>query len=484
MNKKMNSNRREFLRGTALAGLAAFADGCISENGGLLGLGTGGSMHGFACAPMKEIRVGIVGVGSRGSFAAQRLSVFPGVRVTALCDIRPETVAKQNKWYAERNYPKAREYVGGAEDWKRVCDAADVDVIYSCTPRPLHCAINVYGMKAGKHVLQEVPGVFTLDEAWETVETAEKTRRHCMMLENSCYGEFEMLALNLVKQGKLGEIVECEGGYIHDQRIMQYEPDNGDFWRIKRHMSNHGNYYPTHALGPLAKCMDINRGDRFDYLVSMETKSASFEQYASRKFPEGDWRHSAKMVRGDVNACLIRTINGKQIILTHNVSSPRPYSRGHIVVGTSGIFRLFPKYQVCFEEKNGDRKAEKYFSDEKAETVHQQYQHPLWKAARDIANKNTGMGHSGGDFIMDLRWVYCLQNGLPLDTDVYDLAAWSSVVELSERSVNNRSSAVDFPDFTRGGWKTARPFDIVSVDLAKMGKIGALHDGGKNTSAM
>ena len=460
----MEQSRREFLKGTAWMGAAALAAGCVSR-GNALCSGVGAPMHGFRVPPMKRVRVGVIGVGGRGAPAVQRLSKIPGCSVTAISDINPERLDAVQKWLKKQGRPVAREWSrDGREDaWKGLCDWEGVDVVYSCTPRPLHCPINVYAMAAGKHVMQEVPGVFSLDECWETVEAAEKYRRHCYMLENCCYGEYEMLAFNLIKKGMLGEIVQAEVCYTHDQRNLQYNPKDGVFWRIKRHQTHHGNYYPPHGLVPAGKCLDINRGDRFDYLVSMETKSASFEAFGQANFPVGDWRHDAKMVKGDINTCLMRTVNGKVLQLVHNVCTPTPYDRGNKYLGTKGTILgiMDDTYRVGFETKVGDNGAHRYFDAAKAAKVREEYRHPIWKVAGEVARKVGGM-----DFIMDLRWVYCLQNGLPMDTDVYDLATYSSVVELSERSVNSGSRPVEFPDYTRGGWKTAKPFTVDEMDVS------------------
>ena len=461
----MNNTRRDFLKGTAWMGAAALAAGCMGDR--LRLGGAGGSMYDFAVAPMKRIRIGFVGIGSRGLAAIKRIALIPGCEITAVCDINLARLAEARAGLKEKGKPAAREYGTGMEEWKRLCDADDIDVVYSCTPRELHGEINVYGLNAGKHVLQEVPGVFTIDEAWATVEAAEKNRRHCMMLENCCYGEEELLAFNLVKQGVLGEIMQAEAGYVHDQRVMQYAPADGNFWRIARHRTHHGNYYPTHGMVPMTKCMDMNRGDRFETLVSMETAPRAFEEYAQATFPKGDERREWKMVKGDINNIMIRTAKGKCVIVEHNVNTPRPYSRGDMLQGTRGFFRAFPKLMLTFEEKYGDGKAHSYFSDEKVGEIRRKYMHPLWKTAGEVAKKVGG--HGGMDFVMDLRWAFCLQNGLPLDTNVYDLASWSSVVELSERSVKAGSCPVAFPDFTNGAWKTARPFEVVDVDLVKMG---------------
>ena len=480
----MEQNRRDFLSGAAWMGVTAMAAGCMSA-GKKLCNAVDAPMHGFRVAPMKQVRVGVIGVGARGLPAVHRISQIPGCTVTAISDINPDRLDKAQSVLKKLGRPAAKEWSrnGDAEAWKGLCDSDVCDVVYSVTPRPLHCPINVYAMDHGKHVLQEVPGAFSLDECWATVEAAERNRRHCMMLENCTYGEAEMLAFNLIHMGKLGEIVQAEVGYSHDQRNLQFNPSSRiagvvDFWRLKRHMTRHGNYYPTHGLVPAGRCLDINRGDRFEYLVSVETKSASFEQFGRDNFPPSDWRHSAKMVKGDVNMSFLRTVNGKVLTLKHNVCTPAPYDRGNLYLGTRGIFRGinfqddpakdFTDGSPCrfgWEEKTGDNGAHLYFDLARTKAVREQYRHPFWKVAGEISKKVGG--HGGMDFIMDLRWAYCLQNGLPLDTDVYDLATYSSIVELSERSVLARSAPIDFPDYTRGGWKTAHPFTVDEIDMGK-----------------
>ena len=475
----MQKSRREFLKGTAWMGVAAMAAGHMAAQAAenRPGNAAGAPMHGFRVAPMKRVRVGFIGVGARGTPAVKRIAQIPGCEVTAISDINPVRLDAVQKWMKEQGLPAPKEWSrnGDKDAWKGLCDSDVCDVVYSATPRPLHCPINVYAMAHGKHVLQEVPGAFNLDECWQTVEAAEKYRRHCMMLENCTYGEEEMLVFNLIKKGKLGEIVQAEVGYQHDQRSLQYNPRDGVFWRIDRHMKHHGNYYPTHGLVPAGRCLDINRGDRFEYLVSMETKSASFEAFGQANFPADDRvvgvdgkpfnRHTQRMVKGDINTCLMHTAQGKTLSLIHNVCTPRPYDRGNLFMGTKGIYRSYPSLLMAWEEKIGDGGAHKYFDEAKAQKIKEEYRHPFWKVAGEIAKKVGG--HGGMDFVMDLRWAYCLQNGLPLDTDVYDLATYSSIVELSERSVNARSSAIDFPDYTRGGWKTAQPFTVDEIDMGK-----------------
>ena len=487
----VNRSRREFLAGTAWMGAAAMAAGCISKGSALSGIrnGAGAPMHGFTVPPMKKVRVGFIGVGGRGIAAVERIAQIPGCEVTAISDINPERLDLTQAALRKLGKPAAKEWSrNGDEDaWKGLCDSDVCDVVYSATPRALHAPINVYAMDHGKHVLQEVPGAFDIEECWATVEAAERNRRHCMMLENCTYGEAEMLAFNLIHKGKLGEIVQAEVGYTHDQRSLQYRPRDGRFWRLDRHMKHHGNYYPTHGLVPAGRCLDINRGDRFETLVSVETKSAGFEDFGRENFPADDRvvgidgrpfnRHTQKMTKGDINMSLLRTANGRTLVLKHNVCTPCPYDRGNIYLGTRGIFKgiNFPDSaadaytmgspcQFAWIDKS-DAHIKDFFGYDQAMALRKEFRHPFWKAAGAMAKKVGG--HGGMDFIMDLRWAYCLQNGLPLDTDVYDLATYSSIVELTERSVNAGGKTLEFPDYTRGGWKTAKPFTVDEIDIEK-----------------
>ena len=471
----MDYNRREFLKGTAWMGAVAFAAGCTGTKG--LGFGEGGKMAAYADKPFAKLRVGVIGLG-RGQAAIKSLPVIPGCEVTAICDLNAariqRTLEALEKAGAKR---KPTVYTGGPEEWKRLCDDPEVDLVYNATPWQLHVPIALYAMRAGKHVATEVPAAFTVDECWELVETSEKLNRHCMQLENCCYGETEMLALNLCKLGLLGDLVHGEGAYIHDLRQYNYgtwddatarskDTDNAywNFWRLRHNSQHKGNQYTTHGLGPICWYMDINRGDRFDYLVSLESEQRNFEAYAKANFPK-DWRATHKVEMGDMNTMLIKTKAGRSILIQHDVSSPRPYSRINTITGTKGILADYP-YRVGWEEKSGGG-VHKFFDEKRAAEVREQYKHPLWKQAGELA-KRMG-GHGGMDFLMVLRLAYCLQNGLPLDENVYDLASWCCLCELSEKSVRSGSEPQSIPDFTCGGWRTAKPIGDLSIDLGRMG---------------
>ncbi|MBP5285076.1 MAG: Gfo/Idh/MocA family oxidoreductase [Kiritimatiellae bacterium] len=461
----MNTSRREFL-GLSL-GAAALA-GCTGPKA-FWGSGCAAPMQGFACAPLKEIRVGVVGVGMRGWRAVRRLSMLPNVKVTAMCDLFADRLAKEQAWLKENNRPPAAEYVG-PEAYKALCDSDGVDVVYNCTPWQVHVEIGLYALRAGKHSLIEVPAAMTVDDCWELVETAEKTKLHCMQLENCCYGEEELLAISLCRHNVLGTLTHAECAYIHDRRQGIFNDEYPDHWRMKWNIDHAGNQYPTHGLVPACQCLDVNRGDRMDYLVSMDSLGGAYEEYAKEVFAEATkdaWKRDVKFKMANMNNTLVRTAKGRTILIQHDVATARPYSRIDLVSGTKGIFYGFP--MRIHAETEGMPKAQHHtqFDPEMTERLRKEYEHPLWKTANKIAAEVGG--HGGMDYIMDLRWAYCMQQGMPLDMDVYDLATTCSICELSEKSVGRRSAPVDVPDFTRGGWEHATPLGLVDVDLEKMG---------------
>ena len=398
------------------------------------------------CDPVDTVRIAFIGLGMRGEGAVYRYTFLEGVKVVALCDVVPEKVKNAQKILTDKGLPPAAEYTG-EEDWKTVCEREDVDLIYVCTQWDLHTPIAVYAMEHGKHVALEVPAALTLDECWQLVNTAEKTRRHCIQLENCNYDFFEMATLNMAQQGLFGEIVHAEGAYIHDLRFLNFNDTTGywKMWRLKHNAEENGNLYPTHGLGPICHILNIHRGDRMDYLVSVSSDQFGMTSYAKEKFgPDSEY---AKMEykNGDMNTSVIKTAKGKTMMIQHDVTSPRPYSRIHMVSGTKGFAQKWPRKGIALEP-NGHS----YLSDTAMDSLLAVYEHPIVKEV-GIKAKEVG-GHGGMDFIMDYRLIYCLRNGLPLDQDVYDAAEWSSIRELSFISVANSGMPVRVPDFTRGAW--------------------------------
>lgn len=399
------------------------------------------------CAPIDTVRVAIIGIGFRGSEAVKRYCQLEGVRIKALCDLDPEKTKRGQESIRQFNKPDADLYTG-VEDWKKICERPDIDLIYVCTNWQLHTPIAVYAMTHGKHVAIEVPGALTIQECWQLVDTSEKTRKHCMMLENCCYDFFELATLNMAQHGLFGELMHVEGGYNHDLRSNNFNDKNGywDMWRLKYNEIHTGNPYPTHGLGPVAHILNIHRGDRMDYLVSMSSYQRGMTDYAIQKFGKESDFAKQKYALGDMNTTVIRTVKGKTILLEHDVTNPQPYSRLHTLIGTKGFAQKYPVEGIALEPNPHE-----FLSAQKLDSLMKVYEHPF---AKEIGEKAREVGgHGGMDFIMDYRLVYCLRNGLPLDMDVYDAAEWSCIVELSEASVLNGSMPVKIPDFTRGAWQ-------------------------------
>ncbi len=457
----MMTDRRGFLQGTAWMGLAAVAAGCRINKVCCSG---GAPMAGFRVEPIKNVRIGFVGVGSRGTSAFRRLSQFPGVTIAAFCDIDPARMDACRTFLKDKKLPPAREFFGPVA-YRDLCQWDGCDVVYACTPWKLHEPVGIAAMECGKHSLLEVPATMTIDGCWNLVETSERTRRHCMMLENCCYGETEMLALNMCRLGLFGTPVYGEAGYLHSGSTNKHKVSE---FRAEWYQEHRGNYYPTHGLGPVAQYMNINRGDRFDYLNSME--GASVGELIRRGDPRWNGLNLEtykKYIVGTRNSSLIRTMNGHMIFLDLSCNVPHPYSRINTLQGTHGILMDYP-LRIDIEKSPGDGPRSHSGFDEKfTAECREKYRHPLWKKVGEIAKKVGG--HGGMDFIMDLRWVYCLQQGLPLDMDVYDLASWSCLCEVTERSQARRGAPEEVPDFTRGAWKTMAPLGIVDVDLVKLG---------------
>ena len=472
-------NRREFLKKMTWSGAALAAAGCVGPGKSLFSRPD--TMCGFAAPPMDRIRIGIIGTGGRGTTCGLRFAQFEGVEIAALCDLRPEgpdPLCSRLKEIGHRGAMKR--YVGSTESYKGLCDDPDVDVVYITTPAKFHTEQELYAMRAGKHVFTEVPGAQGEEQCWEIVETCEKTRRHCMMLENCLYGEEEMLAFTLCHKGILGTLTHGEGSYIHNLTWRNLADSYRN--RLKHYdiAVSRGNHYPTHGLGPICAYMDVNRGDKMDYVVSISSKSAAYREYAAQAYPPNAWQNTGRIETGDMNTSIIRTAKGRTIMMQVDQVTPRPYSRINLIQGTKGCFYDYP-LRITFGPHAGGPnfkdpgeawkgKGHEWFDEKRLEEVKREYMHPLYKMAGEVAKKVGG--HGGMDFMMDLRWIYCLENGLPLDMDVYDLASWSSIVPCSAESDRRGGEPVEIPDFTRGGWKTAKPVEIGAVDLARMGYKG------------
>ncbi len=466
----MKTNRRKFFQVAGLAGAGVLSGGMNSckptekeaEESALAAIKKSAglahpqqfNMCGYAAPKLEKVRIGFIGLGNRGPGAVERMSNIEGVEIVALCDKDMDRVAVGQKILKKHDFEPAKEYGGNEDAWKELCESPDVDLVYICTPWSLHTPMAVYAMENGKHAATEVPAAVTVDESWQLVETSERTKKHCMMLENCCYDFFELLTLNLARQGFFGEIVHTEGAYIHDLINSNFNKDAySDMWRLRQNQGRNGNLYPTHGLGPVCQILNVNRGDKMDYLTSMSSDDFQMAKMAKELAEEDDfWNQFATdNYRGNMNTTTVKTNKGKTIMIQHDVTSPRPYSRIHLVSGTKGIARKWPTPGKI-------ARGHSWFDDDEMKTLEKEYTPKIVKMVGEMAKKVGG--HGGMDFLMDWRLIDCLRNGIPLDQDVYDAALWSVIAPLSEWSVANRSNSIDVPDFTNGAWQTNEPVDI------------------------
>jgi hypothetical protein len=474
----MKPNRRNFLKFSSLAGLSLAAGNVLKgitpqpeyQKAGEKNLlretmrqaAQTFNMCGFAAPGLDKVRIGFIGLGSRGPGHVASMCLIEGVEVKALCDIVPDEVEKTRKIARKAGFDPVI-YTGSADAWKKLCERDDIDLVYICTPWNMHTPMAVYAMEQGKHAAIEVPAADNLDECWQLVETSEKTKKHCMMMENCCYDFFELLTLNMARQGFFGEIVHCEGAYIHNLLKSNFNKDAyWNMWRLRENAGRRGNLYPTHGLGPVCQVLNINRGDKMDLLVSVMSKDFMMNETAKKLSSTDNFYREFvdNPYRGNMTTTSILTNKGRTIMIQHDVTSPNVYSRIHKISGTRAAALKYPlPAKISVEDE--------WLTDEEFKKVEEKYTPEIIKRIGDLAKKVGG--HGGMDFLENWRLIDCLRNGLPLDQDVYDAALWSSVAPLSEWSVAHNCNSVEVPDFTRGAWKTNTPVDI---SLEKGGNTG------------
>ena len=421
----------------------------------------------LAVAPIKTVRVGFVGLGMRGPWAVMRFAHIPGVEIVALCDYEYERAEHCQKFLRDKGLMPADIYYG-EKGYEELCKRPDIDLVYVATDWNHHYPVAKFAMENGKHAAIEVPSAMNLEQCWSLIDLSEQTRLHCFILENCCYDYYEMNALAMAQDGVFGEVIRAEGAYIHalDAFWGSYWQDPADndvdnlHWRLKYNMENRGDLYATHGLGPVAQCMDIHRGDRFTTLVAMDTES-----FFGKEFVENKTGKECKEFRnGDHTTTLMRTAKGKVVEIQHNVMTPQPYNRLFKLTGTKGYATKYPtpEYALSGDALKGtdapqmdNLNAHGFMNAQQKQALEKKYYHPI---LTKFGEKGREMGHGGMDYIMDARLVYCLQNGLPLDMDVYDLAEWCCLAELGTLSMDNNCAAVTFPDFTRGHWNDQKGY--------------------------
>ena len=474
-----------------------------------------GQQHvlGLTVPKMKTVRVAFVGLGMRGPGAVARFTHIPGVEIVALCDYEEARAEKCQGYLKKAGLLPAAIY-SGEKGYEELCKRPDIDLVYVATDWDHHFPVAKCALENGKNTAIEVPSAMNLEQCWELINLSEKTRKHCMILENWCYDWFELRALNMAQNGVFGEVLRAQGAYIHnlDDFWGSYwsNPKNDPEklgWRMKYNKENRGDVYATHGLGPVAQVLDIHRGDRFTVLTAMDTKSVHGKEYVEKK----TGKKCEEYRNGDHTTTLMRTANGKVVEIQHNVMNPQPYNRLYQLTGTRGFAHKFPVAGYAIDAaqlkatgnapKVDDLSSHGFMPEAEKKALEEKYEHPIIKKYGAMAAKVGG--HGGMDFFMDARMVYCLQNGLPLDMDVYDLAEWCCLAELGSLSMDNNCAAVTFPDFTRGHWNevkgykhayapeaeekaaeaTAEAYTAAQKEAVKNANVWALYDAMKKADA-
>jgi predicted dehydrogenase len=478
----MKTKRRNFIKTTSLTGLG-LASGSLLHGRPPQASHQSGSdtaqvskqlekahvqrfnMSGYAAPPLERVRIAIIGLGQRGPAHLAIMSHIEGVEIRALCDIRPEKANAAKEQLS--GTPQHPDVLSGSEDWKKVCERDDIDLVMITTPWYMHAGMAVYAMSHGKHVASEVPAAGTIEECWLLVEAAERTRKHCMMMENDSYLPFQIMTLNMARQGFFGEVVHGDCAYNTSKMQNNFSRNlYWDMWWLKQYASRRGNIYPTHGLGPVSQIMNINRGDKFEFLVSVESNDFMMNAKARELAATDEFfkPFAGKTYRGNMSVTTIRTSMGRTIMLQHDATSPSPHSLIHGIYGTKGAALYDPPPPRLSVGNHA------WVSPDEFKSLTEKYTPKIIRQLSELA-RQTKAGHGGTDLLEDWRLIDCLRNGLPLDQDVYDAAAWSAIVPLSEWSVLNRSNSIDVPDFTAGAWKTNKQNMDINLERGGNTKI-------------
>lgn len=462
----MTGNRRDFLKKTGLGWLGIFGTGFLSgkkerddsklahirEQTGRQHTQTF-NMHGYGAPALDLVRVGVSGVGNRGSGTVRRLASIEGVEVAAINDLEPDRVEAAIASISATHNPDG--YSAGEDDWKRMCERDDIDMIAIATPWHLHAEQAVYAMEHDKHVYVELPAAMTIEDCWQLVETSERTRKHCVQMSASCHDGLSATVLNMVRKGVFGEIIHGEGAYIHDlmnnYNFTKHMYHN--MWRLKENIDRNGNLYPQHGLVPVAQMMDLNYGDQMDYMVSMSTKDFMMADRAAELAAEDDfWEpYVGRNYRGNMNTSIIRTHKERTIMLQHDVTTPRPAVRFDLISGTKGTFKARPG-RIGFSYNDG------WIPEDEYNALVEEYRPEISKRFNEMVEQASETGRAEHSYARvnatDWRLIDSLRNGIPVEMDVYDAALTSAVIPLSEWSVANGSQPIKVPDFTAGAWET------------------------------
>lgn len=458
-------NRKGFLKsvlgsatllGIPLAGKSAE----LSKINDLLDADRGtGSMIGFETAPIPKVRVGIIGLGNRGTVLLKMFEWLlqkEKAEIIAVCDLDADKTQRAADFVQQHQKHKAKQYHGKENSWKKVAERDDIDLLLIATPWKWHVPMAIYGMEQDKHVAVEVPIAYSIEDCWKITETAERTQRHCIMLENCNYNEEELFVLNMVEQGVFGELTHAECAYIHDLR--KHLLDDSYYknqWRLQHHKERNGNFYTTHGIGPVSFYYKIGRGDMFTHLTSMSSQEASLSAAAKKLGKD------SKISCGDMNTTLLQTEKGRSVMMQFDVHTGRPYSRINMLCGTKAVHNGYPS-RLYIDKEELAYWGHEWLKKEEYASYKEKYTHPMITQLRSKMEAFKE-GHGGMDFVMIYRLITCLNEGLPLDINVYDGVIWSAITPLSELSIANGNNAVKMPDFMGGKWKVDQDLEIMRV---------------------
>ena len=458
-----NYNRRNFLKKSSL-GVVAASTLSLSCQENMSKSSPGTYMGDFADKPIDNIKAAFIGLGARGPGHLKNYATLENTKVVALCDLYNDNVEREQKRLQSynSNSKDVKLYWGDENKWKVMLKEVKPDIVFISTNWKNHAPMVIQSMKDGAHAFCEVPLAITTQEMWDIVNTSEKTKKHCMMMENVNYGREELMYLNMCRKGVIGQLLHAEAAYIHELRFQMFEETRGTgSWRTHHYANGKGNLYPTHGLGPVAQYMNIARkDDNFRSIVSYSTPSVGRQLYATKNFDVDHKWNKLNYQNGDLNTSIIKTNQGRTILVQWDETSPRPYTRHNLILGSKGALAGFPTriaLEGGFDRISKDHHS--WIKGKDLKSLYEKYDHPLYKRLNSKTKKS---GHGGMDGIMMYRIVECLKNGLPLDQNVYEGCFWSAVTPLSAKSIDEDGMPQQFPDFTRGMWKTTSPLKIIS----------------------
>lgn len=405
---------------------------------------------------MEKVRLAIVGLGQRGHGFIRTINACEEAEITAVCDVYEDRV--------QRSIERVKELSGktpaGYTDYKELLKDDSVDAVFVCTAWEAHVQVAVDSMKAGKITAMEVGGAYSVEDCWRLVHTYEETKTPFMFMENCCYDKFELLSTSLVRAGKLGEIVHCHGAYSHDLRDEILGGNVNRHYRLRNYLTRNCENYPTHELGPIARLLNINRGNKMVSLVSMSSKSAGLEAFAKTEKNPDPATEGLRFSQGDIVTTIIKCANGETITLTLDTTLPKYYSREFTVRGTKGL----TNQEANMISIEGDTNTHQYAENCNNADKYHDYLPDIW---RNISSDKLALGHGGMDYIEFKYFFKAILEGTEMPIDVYDAASWMCITALSENSIALGGMPQSIPDFTNGAWAMRKPQDVVDFPEVK-----------------